>query len=416
MRIAVVGTGIAGLATAHLLRRHHDVVVLEADDRIGGHTHTVRVDLADETHHVDCGFIVHNERNYPLLTRLFDELGVATRMSDMSFSVSDERTGLEWSGSSLRGTFAQPGNAARPAFWRMLGEILRFNRMARRHLADPAADPSVTLAELLERHRFRGLVVDDYVVPLGASIWSADPTTFARYPALTLFRFLDHHGLVSLGGRPRWRTVEGGSSAYVDRLVAPFRHRVRLATPVRKVVRQRDGVDVVTDAAGAERFDHVVLACHSDQALELLADPSPAERSILGAIRYQPNVITLHTDRRMLPRSRRAWASWNYHVTTDQRPLPTLTYHMNRLQGLESREEICVTLNRHDEIDPARVLRRLEMSHPVYDPGAIAAQGRLAEIQGVGGTWFAGAYWGEGFHEDGMESAVAVAEGLGVRW
>jgi uncharacterized protein len=416
VRIAVVGAGIAGLATAYLLRRDHEVVVYEAEDRPGGHTRTVRVDLADETHDVDCGFIVHNVPNYPLLTRLFGELGVATQDSDMSFSVSDERSGLEWNGRNPLTVFAQPGNIVRPAFLRMLADIARLNRGARRLLATPEAEADPTLGGFLDRHGFRGLVVEDYVVPLGAAIWSADPTTFTDFPARTFFRFLDNHGLLSAGGRPTWRTVVGGSSTYVDRILDVLGHPVRLSTPVLRIDRADDGVKVHPAVGAVERFDQVVLACHTDQALGLLADPSPTEIEVLRGLRYQPNVVTLHTDRRMLPRARRAWASWNYHVTAEPRRLPTVTYHMNRLQRLGSSEELCVTLNRHDEIDPVKVLRRFEMAHPVYDPAAVAAQRRLPEIQGRRRTWFAGAGWADGFHEDAMETAVAVAEGLGVRW
>jgi predicted NAD/FAD-binding protein len=416
MRVAVIGAGVAGLATAYLLRDRHEVVVLEADDRPGGHVRTVRVDLPDETHHVDCGFIVHNRPNYPLLTRLFDELGVATQESDMSFSVSDERSGLEWNGQTPSTVFAQPRNLARPAFLRMLADIVRLNRAARRLLRSPGEDGDLTLGDFLARHRFRGLVVDAYVVPLASAIWSADPSGVAGFPARTIFGFLDNHGLLAVGGRPTWRTVVGGSSVYVDRLVGTLGRPVRVSTPVRSVVRSDDGIELQPAGGAPERFDQVVLACHPDQALALLADPSPQEAELLGGLRYQPNVVTLHTDRRMLPRARRAWASWNYHVTAEPRSLPTVTYHMNRLQRLESRSELCVTLNRHDEIEPSAVLGRVEMAHPVFDLGAAAAQRRLAEIQGRRGTWFAGAGWADGFHEDAMETAVAVAEGLGVRW
>ena len=417
MRIAVVGAGIAGLATAYLLRHDHEVVVFEAADRPGGHTHTVRVDLADETQFVDCGFIVHNVPNYPLLTRLFTEIGVATQESDMTFSVSNDRTGLEWNGKNLSTIFAQPSNALRPSFLRMLADIMRLNRAARPLARDASDMPDdASLGEFLDTHRLRGAVVDGYLVPLAAAIWSADPTNLRAFPARSLFRFLDQHGLLSTRGRPTWRTVVGGSSTYVERLIAALGHPVRLSTPVRRISRDEHGVVVECAAGAPERFDHVVVACHTDQALSLLADASHAEVSVLGALRYQPNTVTLHTDQRMLPKARRAWASWNYHVTVDDRTVPTVTYHMNRLQRLESSEQFCVTLNRAHEIDPARVLHTVEMSHPVYDLSTVAAQRRLGEIQGVRRTWFAGAGWADGFHEDGMESAVAVAHGLGVHW
>jgi uncharacterized protein len=414
MRVAIVGTGISGLASAHRLHRIHDVTVFEAAGRIGGHANTVRIDLDDETHHVDTGFIVYNERNYPRFTRLLDELGVATQPSEMSFSVRNEATGHEWSGSSLGGLFADRRDVARVAHWKMLADIVRFNRAARALLdATGPTDPGPPLDDFLAEHRFQGRVVEDYIVPLGASIWSADPTTFGRYPSASLFRFLDNHGLISLGGRPRWRTVTGGSARYVDALVTPFRDRIRLGAPVEKVVRTVDGfVEVIAAGGEPEQFDHVILACHADEALALLGDPTPTEREVLGAVQFQPNEATLHTGTAMLPRSRRAWSSWNYHVTTTERHVPSLTYWMNRLQGLDSAHEICVTLNRHDEIDPGSVLGRFGYSHPVYDPGTLAAQARRHEIQGRRGTWFVGAWWGYGFHEDGVASSDEVVEAM----
>jgi uncharacterized protein len=331
----------------------------------------------------------------------------------MSFSVRNERTGHEWSGSSLAGLVTNRTNLTSRSHWAMLAGIVRFNRAARRLLAqaDPG-DAGPALAEFLRNERVDPIVIDDYVIPLGASIWSADPTQFGRYPAVSLFRFLDNHRLLSLGGRPEWRTVVGGSASYVEALVAPFRDRIRTGSPIEQVTRTDGGVDIVARGHGAERFDQVILACHSDQALDLLTDPTDQERSVLGAIRYQPNVATLHTDASLRPRARRAWASWNYHVTDAGSTSPMLTYWMNRLQSIDSRHEICVTLNRHDEIDPGSVLGRFGYDHPVYDEGTLAAQRRRDEIQGRGGTWFAGAYWGYGFHEDGMASADAVVARL----
>ncbi|MGY6500569.1 MAG: NAD(P)/FAD-dependent oxidoreductase [Acidimicrobiales bacterium] len=416
MKLAIVGSGVAGLASARALADHHDLTLFEADDRTGGHANTVRIDLEDETHHVDTGFIVYNERNYPLFTSLLAELGVATQPSEMSFSVRNERTGHEWSGSSLTGTFARRSDLARPSHWKMLADIVRFNRAARALLADADHDPShpgPTLGDFLAEHRFRGVVVEDYIIPLGASIWSADPAVFDRYPAASLFRFLDNHGLISLGGRPAWRTVTGGSRSYVDRLLAPLGDRVRTGSPVTSITRRDDGgVDVQVAGQEPEVFDHVIIASHSDQALAMLTDPTSTEREVLGAIRYQPNVATLHTGTALLPRSPRAWSSWNYHVTEQERRLPSLTYWMNRLQDLDSRHQICVTLNRHDEIAPDTVHGRFEYSHPVYDPGTLAAQARRNEIQGHRNTWFVGAYWGYGFHEDGLASTVDVVESL----
>ena len=410
MRIAIVGTGVSGLVCAHLLSRRHDVTVFEADPRPGGHAHTVRIDLPDETHEVDTGFLVYNERNYPGLVRLFDGLGVATKASDMSFSVSDDVSGVEWRGTSLTTLFAQRRNALRPTFLRMLADVVRFNRTARALLTEEHPTDR-SLAELLAEGRWSSRFVEWYLIPMGSSIWSADPSTFLDMPAVTFARFFDNHGLLDYGDQPSWRTVDGGSRRYVEAILAPLGDAVRLSSPVAKVTRRDDGVEIHTDM-GPERFDHVVLATHSDQALRLLSDPSVPERQVLGAIRYQPNRATLHTDERLLPRSRRAWASWNYHRLADQPRLATLTYRMASLQGIESAHEILVTLNRDDAIRDDRVLARFDYAHPVFDVAAIAAQRRHEELNGARRTWFCGAYWGYGFHEDGVQSARAVCRGL----
>jgi predicted NAD/FAD-binding protein len=418
MRIAIVGTGISGLVCAHRLAPHHDITVFEAADRLGGHTNTVRVDLDDETHFVDTGFIVHNDRNYPEFVALMGELGVATQPSDMSFSVSDPDAGLEYRGTNLNTIFAQRGNLVRPRFLRMLADIVRFNRQARRLVegADAAELPAdASLEELVTRGGYSRAFVDQFLVPLGASIWSADPESFLRFPALAYAHFMHNHGLLNLRGMPQWRTVTGGSHRYVAALTAPLADRIRLHSPVHKVVRQADGTVEVLAPQGPERFDRVVLATHSDQALRLLADPSPAEREILGAIRYQPNVATLHTDERFLPRCRRARASWNYHLSTTGDRGATLTYWMNRLQAIDSRHELLVTLNRDDEVEPTSRLGRYDYDHPVFDAAALAAQRRRPEIQGVRGTYYAGAYWEYGFHEDGVRSALDVCRHLDGR-
>jgi predicted NAD/FAD-binding protein len=410
MRIAIVGTGVSGLVCAHLLGRRHDVTVFEADPRPGGHAHTVRIDLPDETHEVDTGFLVYNERNYPGLVRLFDGLGVATKASDMSFSVSDDVSGVEWRGTSLTTLFAQRRNALRPTFLRMLADVVRFNRTARALLTEEHPTDR-SLAEMLAEGRWSSRFVEWYLIPMGSSIWSADPSTFLDMPAVTFARFFDNHGLLDYGDQPSWRTVDGGSRRYVEAILAPLGDAVRLSSPVAKVTRRDDGVEIHTDM-GPERFDHVVLATHSDQALRLLSDPSVPEREVLGAIRYQPNRATLHTDERLLPRSRRAWASWNYHRLADQPRLATLTYRMASLQGIESAHEILVTLNRDDAIRDDRVLARFDYAHPVFDVAAIAAQRRHEELNGARRTWFCGAYWGYGFHEDGVQSARAVCRRL----
>jgi len=416
VKVAIVGTGISGLVCAHLLHPHHEITVFEANDYVGGHTNTVAVSLDGRDYAIDTGFIVYNERNYPNFVRLLDQLGVATQPSSMTFSVRNEATGLEWRGSNLNTMFAQRRNLLRPSFHRMLVDIVRFNRAAKRLVSDDQlglADESVSLAQFVSALRLSPRFTEDFLIPFGASIWSADPTTFLDFPATTYTRFMSNHGLLDLRGLPAWRTVAGGSQRYVEKMVPPFADRIRLRTPVSKVARRAEGVEVVT-ADGPEIFDRVILAGHSDQSLRLLADAGPAEHEILGAIRYQPNTATLHTDTRFLPHNPRARASWNYHMDARERREATLTYWMNELQAIDSPHEFMVTLNRPDEIDRSRVLAEFEYDHPVYDVEAIQAQGRRDEIQGVGGTFFAGAYWGYGFHEDGVRSALDVCRRFGI--
>jgi len=410
MKIAIVGTGVSGLVCAHLLGRSHDITLFEADDRAGGHAHTVQVDLPDGSFDVDTGFLVYNERNYPGLVALFDDLGVATEPSDMSFGVCDEVSGLEWKGSSFDTVFAQRRNLVRPSFLRMLADIVRFNRRARA-LLDGPPDTTVSLGDLLASGRWSSQFLDWYLIPMGSSIWSADPSTFLNIPAVTFARFFANHGLLEYGNQPDWRTVTGGSRRYVDAILRTSGTRVRLDEPVTKITRTADDVEVHT-SAGPEHFDQIVVAAHSDQALELLSDPSPVEREVLGAIRYQPNRATLHTDVRLLPANRKAWASWNYHRVSDVPARATLTYRLRSLQGIASRDELLVTLNRDEAIDPATVLRTFDYAHPVYDVAAIAAQARHEELNGQSRTWFAGAYWGYGFHEDGVQSARVVCRRL----
>lgn len=416
MRLAVIGSGISGITAATLLSdRGHEVTLFEASNRLGGHTNTVRLDLADETHQVDTGFIVHNRRNYPVFCGLLDRWGVATQESEMSFSVSCERTGLEYAGTGFSGLFAQRRNLVRPGFARLLAEIVRFGRLGRRALraaGSTSADSGPSVAEFLAEHHFAPVFNDRYLLPLGSAIWSSDPEGFGRFPAVGLLRFLDNHGLLTLVGRPQWRTVAGGSQRYLDAAVAQERFTVRAGAPVRSVQRHDHAVTLVLDGH-TEEFDGVVSAVHSDQAMQLLADPSPAEISVLGAISYRRNEAVLHTDARMLPRAPRAWAAWNYHRSSTDESVPTVTYLMNRLQRLDSRHEICVTLNRTAEIDPALIHRVIEYHHPVYDHAAFAAQQRWAEVNGVNRTWYCGAWWGYGFHEDGAASAKRVADAIG---
>jgi predicted NAD/FAD-binding protein len=403
---------------AHLLHDRHEVTVFEADTRVGGHAHTVPVQLDGRTVWVDTGFLVYNERNYPGFVRLLDRLGVATQPTDMSFSVSDERTGLEWRGTDASSVFAQRRRIADPRFLRMLVDVIRFNRAARR-LLDADVDLSFTLEDLLAEGRYSRFFREWYLVPMGSAIWSADPTTFLAYPAAVFARFFENHGLLRVGDQPQWRTITGGSRRYVTAIVEPLPDRIRLATPVHKIVRRSDGVEISTPTGPPEHFDRVVIATHSDQALRLLSDPTRAERDILGSIRYQPNVATLHTDSSLLPRARRARAAWNYHLVgegapPERRQRATLTYHLNTLQGLDVTGDVCVTLNRPDRPRADCVIDHIEYAHPVFDAAAVRAQRRLDEISGVDGTYYCGAYWNYGFHEDGVQSALEVARHFGV--
>lgn len=404
MRIAIVGSGIAGNVVAHRLHRLHDVAVYEAAEHIGGHTHTHVVEHETRTFHVDTGFIVYNDWTYPNFVALLDELGVASQESAMSFSVRDEASGLEYNGTSLNTLLAQRANIVRPAFLGMIRDILRFNREAPHLLAD--ADDRLTLGEYLERNRYGRAFIEHYVVPMGAAIWSTDAGSMREFPAHFFVRFFANHGMLSVNRRPTWRVIRGGSARYVEKLTAPFRHRIRLATPVESVRRTAGGVVVKAHGEAPCRYDAVFLACHSDQALRLLADPSPAEESVLGAIPYQENVAVLHTDVRLMPRRKLAWAAWNYHAGLATATRVALTYNMNVLQGLASDTPLLVTLNREDDIDPRRVMKRIVYHHPIYTPAGVAAQARHAEIDGVRNTYYCGAYWRNGFHEDGVVSAL----------
>jgi uncharacterized protein len=414
MRVAVVGAGVSGLVVAHLLQRVHDVTLFEAGDYAGGHTNTVRVDTADQTLHVDTGFIVFNDRNYPQFERLLRRLDVAWQPSSMSFSVSDGIGDFEYSSASPNGLFAKRSHLLTPWFHHMVSDLARFNRAART-LLEQRREQDVSLGEWLERHRFSRAFIERLIVPQVSAVWSADPAQRWSFPARFLAEFFDNHGMLSFRGRPRWRAIRGGSARYVEALTRPLGHRVRLATPVDAVTRTADHVLVKPRGCVAERFDEVVLATHSDQALALLSDATDAEHAILSAIPYQRNEAVLHTDARMLPRRRRAWASWNYHLLEQPSDRTTITYHMNRLQSLRCPAQLCVTLNRSDAIDPAKVIRTIAYAHPVFTHAGVAAQRRVGEISGHNRTNYCGAYWGWGFHEDGVVSALRVAKRLGGR-
>ena len=414
MKIAIVGAGVSGLTAAHLLHRRHDIAVFEANAYAGGHTNTIRVDTEYETHHVDTGFIVFNDRNYPNFERLLRRLGVAGQPSDMSFAVSDERGDFEYASTSPNGLFAKRAHLTTPWFHRMLADVVRFQRAARA-LISGRADGGVSLGDWVEQLRFSRPFIDRVIVPQASAVWSADPGQMWSFPARFLAEFFDNHGMLGLRDRPQWRTVAGGSARYVEAVTAPWRDRLRLSTPVQAIERHDDHVLVKPRGGEAERFDEVILATHSDQALRMLADASDREHELLGAIPYQPNEAVLHTDERLLPRRRRAWASWNYHLLDDPPGKSTVTYHMNRLQSLEADREFCVTLNRSEAVDPEKVIRTISYAHPVFTEAGRVAQERFGEISGVDRTHYCGAYWGWGFHEDGVRSGLRVAERFGVR-
>ncbi|MEU6407104.1 FAD-dependent oxidoreductase [Streptomyces sp. NPDC046985] len=417
-RTAVVGSGVAGLTAAHILARAHHVTLYEADDRLGGHAHTHDLASPDgRTHRVDSGFIVHNPRTYPNLLRLLGELGVATQESEMSMSVRCEGCGLEYAGArGPRGLFAQPRNALRGAYLRMLAEVPAFHRGARRLLDEAGADDTLTLGRFLDREGFSPYFRSHFMTPLVSAVWSCDAETALRYPAAYLFRFLDHHGMLAVTGSPVWRTVTGGSRSYVDRIAAGL-HEVRTATPVRSVRRRPDGAEVTAQDGTTASYDHVVVAVHPDQALRLLADATPQEKEVLGAFRYSRNSTLLHTDTGLLPRARGARASWNYLMPScgADSGRVRVSYDMNRLQRLDAAQTYVVTLGGEDRVDPDRVLARMTYEHPVYTPESLAAQRRLPELV-TSVTAFAGAYHGWGFHEDGCRSGVEAAAALGVRW
>ena len=429
MRIAVVGSGIAGLSCAHILGPHHDVTLFEADSRLGGHANTVVVeDPQAGAVSVDTGFIVHNDRNYPNLTRMFEELEVQVADTEMSFGVTARTFGpkghlFTYRATNLATLLADRRNVIRPEMWKMLLDILRFYRAANKlldaHDGDPSSvDESQSLAEFLSAGRYSPAFVEGHLLPLGSSVWSADPTTFDQFPAVSLLQFLRNHGLLGFGTRPQWRTVVGGSRVYVDAIAARFTGSIRTDTPVVGITREDDRV-IVTTPAGTEAFDRVILACHSDQSLRLLDDATVAEKSVLGAIGYQPNVATLHTDTAVMSPNPAAWAAWNYECLRpglDPERLATLTYDMTTLQHLPGANRYLVSLNSQHRINPSAVLGEFNYSHPVFDGSAIAAQQRFEEIDGVDATHFCGAYWGHGFHEDGIKSAVRVCERLGVTW
>jgi len=411
-RIAIIGSGISGNLAARLLASRHDVHVFEANNYIGGHTNTVDVEAFGNRFSVDTGFMVFNERTYPNFCRMLQTLGVPSQNSDMSFSVHCDRSGLEYQGSSLNGLFAQRSNLFRPSFYRMLRDVFRFNRESIEILGSPESHQ--TLDEYLSKHQYSREFIDHYLVPMAAAIWSARPNKLLEFPAHFLIGFFRNHGLLQVRDRPQWKTITGGARSYVNKLIDPIRHNVRLNCPIESVTRDIDHVVVKPRNQSPEIFDQVVFASHADETLAMLTDADETEREILAAFPYQVNEAVLHTDISLLPSRRRAWASWNYHIAKRSDFPVAVTYDLSRLQKVNSPSPLLLTLNHSDQIDQSRVLQRFNYSHPAYGCDSIDAQQRHAEISGQGRTHFCGAYWGYGFHEDGVNSTLAVAKHFGI--
>jgi predicted NAD/FAD-binding protein len=413
LKIAIVGSGISGLTCAYLLSRGHEVQVFESNDYIGGHTHTVDVDVSSKTYSIDTGFIVFNDWTYPNFIELIKQLGVPSQETSMSFSVKTEASGLEYNGTDLNRLFAQRSNLLSPRFYRMIRDILRFGKEAPRVLKS-GWDSLLSLKEYLDQNGYSDEFRNHYIVPMGAAIWSASVRQMEDFPIGYFVRFFKNHGMLSVGERPQWRVIQGGSKSYIAPITSPYRERIHLATPVLSVNRFADHVTLTTAEKNGQQqqsdFDHVIFASHSDQTLRLLKDASGVEREILSAFKYQPNSTILHTDQTVLPKRKLAWAAWNYFVPKEARGSVAVTYDMNILQRISSPTEFCVSLNLEDRIDPAKILKTYIYHHPVYDSGAVRSQSRWAEVSGKNRAHFCGAYWGFGFHEDGVNSALRVCE------
>lgn len=416
MKIAIVGAGISGLTAAYLLNREHDITVYEAASEIGGHTATKQITLNDEHHAIDTGFIVFNDWTYPNFKALLKQLNVPYQPTEMGFSVSCEETGLEYSGNNLNTLFAQRRNLFNINHWRMIKDILRFNKESLRDVESGGAYLTMTLNQYLEVKAYSSAFIEHYLIPMGAAIWSAPSDVMRQFPLQFFVRFFRNHGLLSVNDRPQWHVIKGGSQSYLQPLTAHFRDRIKVNAAVTRITRDSKGV-LVQAAGEEEHYDQIVLACHSDQALAMLGDPSNAETNILGAIPYQDNEVVLHTDHAVLPTKRSTWSSWNYRITQNSsasESLPVLTYNMNILQSLESDTTFCVTLNNTKSINKNTILGVYHYAHPVFSLAGIDAQSQWPKINGVNHTWYCGAYWANGFHEDGVVSALRVAQQFGI--
>jgi predicted NAD/FAD-binding protein len=411
MRIAIIGTGISGMTSAYILSEDHEVVVFEANNYIGGHTNTVDVSFNGKQYAVDTGFIVFNEKTYPNFTKLMKRLGVGWQHSVMSFSVQCEKTGLEFSPSTLNSLFIQRRNLLRPTFYRMLWDVMRFKRDSEDLLESD--DYELTLAAFLSGKAYSQAFVQHFIIPMGEAIWSADPVKFNDFPARYFVQFFKNHGFLNVKDQPQWLTIKGRSRQYVEPITKPYADQIRLNCPVAMVRRYPDYVEIQSQNEVAEKFDHVVIATHSDQALAMLEDPTDSERNILSVIPYQENQAVLHCDESLLPSKKAAWASWNYHIPVEDFGRVAVTYDMNILQSIGAPRELCVSLNLAKAIEPAKIYRKMIYHHPVYNPESLAARHSHREINGIKRTYYAGAYWGYGFHEDGVVSALEVCRAFG---
>ena len=414
-KIAVIGAGISGLLSAYLLSREHDVTLFEANKYLGGHTHTKTVQSGGKTYGVNTGFIVFNDWTYPNFIKLMDQIGVASEDSEMSFSVRDENTAVEYNGTSLNSLFAQRSNIFKPSFWFMIKDILRFNKQTVEMVQNDTIPEGQTLGEFVKLHGYGDRFVNHYIVPMGAAIWSASVDVMMEFPLRFFLKFFNNHGMLSVDNRPQWRVITGGSQSYVEPLIQPFKDNIHLNSPIASVKRSASSVTVKTFSGEEHEFDQVVFACHSDQVLGMLDEPSQAEDDILGAIPYQRNEVVLHTDRRLMPKRKLAWAAWNYHIPQRHSEYAMVTYHMNALQNFdEAPDDFMVTLNRTAEIAPGKIIDKYDYAHPVFTMDGIAAQQRHSEINNKNRSHFCGAYWFNGFHEDGVNSALRVAKSFGI--
>jgi predicted NAD/FAD-binding protein len=424
MKIAIIGSGIAGNVAAYHLNKEHDITVFEQNQHVGGHTHTHSInDNAEKSLNIDTGFIVLNDRTYPNFTALLTELEVDIQKTEMSFSVKCEQSGLEYNGNNLDTLFAQRRNLFNPKFYRMIKDILRFNHEAEQYAMN--GNGEISLGDYLQLNKYSDIFIHKYIVPMGAAIWSTSPSDMFKFPALFFFRFFLNHGLLSVNNRPQWYVVKNGSKSYVEKLTSGFNNRIRTDCPVNSIVRFDDHVDIHTDKYGNERFDFVFIAAHSDQALNMLKQPSTEEIKTLSAIQYQKNEAVLHTDQSLLPKRKKAWASWNYHIPSDAQEDVALTYNMNILQGLKTDKTYCVSLNYTSHIDPEKIVKTITYHHPMFTADSVEAQSNHRLINGTGRTYYCGAYWRNGFHEDGVVSAMAALthfeqdlenEQLSLRW